>query len=79
MDLALEEIAEKTEVAEQLCKNKDQSKMKKAENATETIVEMRKISMETLGATIKRKSDSEVESEPKKGKQRRSGSDRFSF
>jgi len=35
--------------------------------------------METLGATIKRKSDSEVESEPKKGKQRRSGIDTVQF
>jgi len=35
--------------------------------------------METLGATIKRKSDSEVESEPKKEKQRRSGSDTVQF
>lgn len=51
LDLALEEIVEKWEAAEQELQLDNQSKLKKLEKDKETAEEMRKMSMETLGAS----------------------------
>lgn len=78
LDLALEDIIERWEAAEQELQLISQSKAKKSEKDKETAEEMRRISMESLGSTKKRKSDAD-DSEVKKGKKRRSGNDTVQF
>lgn len=57
LDLALEEIIEKCEAAEQELQLDNQGKAKKLEKDKETAQELRTMAMETLGASKKRKSD----------------------
>ena len=79
LDLALEEIIEKWEAADQGFQLDNQSKAKKLEKDKETAEEMRRMSMETLGASKKRKSDPDESVEEKRGKKRRGGSDTVQF
>lgn len=57
LDLALEEIIEKCEAAEQELQLDNQGKAKKLEKDKETAQELQTMAMETLGASKKRKSD----------------------
>ncbi|CAH3118513.1 unnamed protein product [Porites lobata] len=66
LDLALEEIIEKWEAADQEFQLDNQSKAKKLEKDKETAEEMRRMSMETLGASKKRKSDPDESAEEKR-------------
>ncbi|CAH3178511.1 unnamed protein product [Porites lobata] len=79
LDLALEEIIEKWEAADQEFQLDNQSKAKKLEKDKETAEEMRRMSMETLGASKKRKSDPDESAEEKRCKKRRGGSDTVQF
>ena len=79
LDVALEEIIEKWEAAEQEFQLDNQSKAKKLEKDKETAEEMRKMSMETLAASKKRKSDSDESAGEKRCKKRRGGSDTVQF
>ena len=79
LDLALEEIIEKWEAADQEFQLDNQSKAKKLEKDKETAEEMRRMSMETLGASKKRKSDPYESAEEKRCKKRRGGSDTVQF
>ena len=79
LDLALEEIIEKWESAEQEFQLDNQSKAKKLEKDKETAEEMRRMSMETLGASKKRKSDPDESGDEKRCKKRRGGSDTVQF
>ena len=79
LDLALEEIIEKWEAADQEFQLDNQSKAKKLEKDKETAEEMRRMSMETLGASKKRKSDPDESAEEKPCKKRRGGSDTVQF
>ncbi|KAL9976892.1 hypothetical protein ACROYT_G014233 [Oculina patagonica] len=79
LDLALEEIIEKWEAAEQEFHLDHQSKAKKLEKDKETAEEMRKMSMESLGASKKRKTDPDESVEEKRCKKRRGGSDTVQF
>ncbi|CAH3190652.1 unnamed protein product [Porites evermanni] len=79
LDLALEEIIEKWEAADQEFQLDNQSKAKKLEKNKETAEEMRRMSMETLGASKKRKSDPDESAEEKRCKKRRGGSDTMEF
>ena len=79
LDVALEEIIEKWEAAEQEFRLDNQSKPKKLEKDKEATEEMRKMSMETLAASKKRKSDPEESAEEKRCKKRRGGSDTVQF
>ena len=79
LDLAVEEIIEKWEAADQEFQLDNQSKAKKLEKDKETAEEMRKMSMETLGASKKRKSDPDESVEEKRFKKRRGGSDTVWF
>ena len=65
LDLALEEIIEKWEATDQEFQLDNQSKAKKLEKDKETTEEMRRMSMETLGASKKRKSDPDESVEEK--------------
>ncbi|CAH3117564.1 unnamed protein product [Porites lobata] len=79
LDLALEEIIEKWEAADQEFQLDNQGKAKKLEKDKETAEEMRRMSMETLGASKKRKSDPDESAEEKRCKKRRGGSDTVQF
>ena len=79
LDLALEEIIEKWEAADQEFQLDNQSQAKKLEKDKETAEEMRRMSMETLGASKKRKSDPYESAEEKRCKKRRGGSDTVQF
>ena len=79
LDLALEEIIEKWEAAEQQFQLDNQNKVKKVEKDKETAEEMRKMSIETLGASKKRKSEQDESAEEKRCKKRRGGSDTVQF
>ena len=78
LDLALEEIIEKWEAADQEVQLDNQSKAKKLEKDKET-AEMWRMSMETLGASKKRKSDPDGSADEKRCKKRRGGSDTVQF
>ena len=79
LDLALEEIIEKWEVADQEVQLDNQSKAKKLEKDKETAEEMRRMSMKTRGASKKRKSDPDGSAEEERCKKRRGGSDTVQF
>ena len=79
LDLALEEIIEKWEAADQEVQLDNQSKAKKLEKDKETAEEMLRMSMETLGASKKRKSDPDGSADKKRCKKRRGGSDTVQF
>lgn len=75
LDLALEEIIEKWEAAEQEFQIDYQNKAKKLEKDKKTAEEMRKMSMETFGASKKRKAEPDKSPEEKRCKKRIGGSD----
>ena len=52
LDLVIEEVIEKWEAADQEFQLYNQSKVKKLEKDKETAEEMRRMSMETLGASV---------------------------
>lgn len=79
LDLALEEIIEKWEAAEQEFQTDYQNKAKKLEKDKETAEEMRKISMETFGTSKKRKAESDELPEEKRCKKRTVGCDTVQF
>ena len=79
LDLALEEIIEKWEAADQEFQLDNQSKAKKLEKDKETAEEMRRMSMKTRGASKKRKSDPDGSAEEERCKKRRGGSDTVQF
>ena len=79
LDLALEEIIEKWEAVDQEFQLDNQSKAKRLEKDKETEEEMRRMSVETLGASKKRKSDSDESAEEKRCKERTGGSDTVQF
>ena len=74
LHLALEEIVGKWETADQEFQLGNQSKAKQLEKDKETAEDMRRMSMETLGASEKRKSDPDESAEEKRCKKRRGGS-----
>jgi len=75
LDLAIEEVIEKWEAADQEFQLDYQSKVKKLEKDKETAEEMLRMSMGTLCASKKRKSDPDESAEEKRCKKRRGGSD----
>jgi len=79
LDLALEEIIEKWEAADQEFQLDNQSKAKKLKEEKETAKEMRRMSMETLGDSKRRNSDPSESAEEKRCKKRRGGSDTVQF
>ena len=79
LDLALEEIIEKWEAADQEFQLDNQSKAKKLEKDKETAEEMWRMSMKTRGASKKRKSDPDGSAEEERCKKRRGGSDTVQF
>jgi len=79
LDLALEEIIEKWGAAGQEFQLDNQSKAKNLKEDKETAEEMRRMSMETLGASKKRNSDPGESAEEKWCKKRRGGSDTVQF
>lgn len=79
LDVAIEEVIEKWEAADQEFQLDNPSKVKKLEKDKESAEKMRRMSMETLGASNKRKSDPEESAEEKRCKKRRGGSDTVQF
>ena len=79
LDLALEEIIEKWEAADQEFQLDNQSKAKKLEKDKETAEEMWRMSLKTRGASKKRKSDPDGSAEEERCKKRRGGSDTVQF
>ena len=75
LDLAIEEVIEKWEAADQEFQLDNQSKVKRLEKDKETVEEMWRMSMETLSASKKRKSDPDKSAEEKRCKKRKGGSD----
>ena len=79
LDLAIEEIIEKWEAANREFQFDSQSKVKKLEKDKETAEGMRRMWMETLGASKNRKSDPVEAAEEKRCKRRRGDRDTVQF